>query len=181
MGSGFVGDPGNAGFAEPNDYYISNEGMLCAIGRGECVYLPYPIGNGIRPLVTIAKSEVAYKIKTKTDGHGYIEVVDSAYGNDRITFRVTADRGYKLSKLIVTTDSNERVVFNEGSIIYNKNGTVSVSNNAFTMPYENVTIEAEFRRDIENPETGIKLMIFITVLIFGIGMGTFIYRRKISE
>ena len=39
---------------------MSNEGFLCAIGRGECLYLPYPIGNGVRPLVTIRKDSVVY-------------------------------------------------------------------------------------------------------------------------
>ena len=181
LGSGFIGDPNNLGAEDSNDYYISNEGMLCAIGRGDCQYLPYPIGNGLRPLVTIAKSEVAYKINTKTDGHGSIEVVKTAYGNDKITFRVNAEKGYKLSKLIVTTDSGETVVFNEGNIITNKNGTVSISNNAFTMPFENVTIEAEFRRDLENPETGLKLIIMSTIMIFSLGMGTYIYRKKLNN
>ena len=46
LGSGFIGDPNNLGAEDSNDYYISNEGMLCAIGRGDCQYLPYPIGNG---------------------------------------------------------------------------------------------------------------------------------------
>ncbi len=181
LGSGFYGDPNNTGFEGGNDYYISNEGMLCAIGRGECTYLPYPIGNGLRPLVTIAKSEVAYKIKTKTNGHGSIEVVKTAYGNDRITFRVNADKGYKLSTLIVTTDSNEKVVFDEGKMIYNKDGTVSISNNAFTMPFENVTIDAQFRLDIKNPKTGITIMIITLLMMFGLGMGVYIYSRKINN
>ena len=63
LGSGFIGDASET----PdyfNDYYISNEGMLCAIGRGDCAYMPYPVGNGIRPLVTIPKSTLFYNIKT---------------------------------------------------------------------------------------------------------------------
>lgn len=51
LGSGNESSEGNK--VEAHDYYISNEGLLCALGRGLCVYLPYPIGNGVRPLVTI--------------------------------------------------------------------------------------------------------------------------------
>ena len=101
--------------------------------------------------------------------------------NDRITFRVNADKGYKLSSLIVTTDSNEKVVFDEGKIIYNKDGTVSVSNNAFTMPFDNVTIEAQFRLDIKNPKTGMTIVLITTLLIFGLGFGTYIHNRKIND
>ena len=41
-----------------NDYYISNEAILCALGRGECGYFVYPIGNGIRPAVVINNENI---------------------------------------------------------------------------------------------------------------------------
>ena len=41
-----------------NDYYISNEGFLCGLGRGECGYFGYPIGNGIRPVITVSNVHV---------------------------------------------------------------------------------------------------------------------------
>ena len=175
LGSGFIGDP-NTDRDYHNDYYISNEGMLCAIGRGECSYFPYPIGNGIRPLVNIPKSAVRYNIHTKTDGNGTIEVVNSAYGNEAITFRVIAKKGYKLDELIVTTDSGEIIVFNSGSMVNNPDGTVSINNNAFTMPFENVTIEA--RWSITNPKTGTLVALIIVVLLSIAGLSIYSLKRK---
>lgn len=165
LGSGFYEDSHNQHQDYENDYYISNEGMLCAIGRGECIYLPYPIGNGIRPLVTITKNDIKYKINTKTDGNGTIEVVNTASGNETIQFRVTANAGYKLGSLIVTTDSGETVEFDEGSIITNPDGTISIDKNAFKMPFENVTIEAKWVKNskdiVVNPKTARQLWFFV--------------------
>ena len=140
--------------------------MLCAIGRGECVYLPYPIGNGIRPLVTISNANVRYSIKTETDGNGTIEVVDSSLGGEEIRFKVTSKKGYKLSSIVIKTDAEEIVVFKEGEIINNPDGTVSIDKNKFTMPFENVTIQAKWTT--ENPHTGSNLMIiFIVFALIG--------------
>ena len=70
LGSGFEGDDTTPNEEMHNDYYISNEGMLCAIGRqGECQYFNYPIGNGIRPLVTIPKSEIKKPIVNPETGN----------------------------------------------------------------------------------------------------------------
>ncbi len=48
--------------SEFNDYYISNEGILCALGRGECGYFDYPIGNGIRPVITVKNENITYTL-----------------------------------------------------------------------------------------------------------------------
>ncbi len=148
LGSGFEGDPDDGIHDFKNDYYISNEGMLCAIGRGECTYLPYPIGNGVRPLITIAKGNVLYDIKVETDGNGSIEAPEKAYGNDFIRFKVVPKPGYKLNKLTVITDSGETVEYTEESFIENPDGTTSVDSSVFTMPFENVTIRASWRMDV---------------------------------
>lgn len=148
LGSGFEGDPDDGIHDFKNDYYISNEGMLCAIGRGECTYLPYPIGNGVRPLITIEKGNVLYDIKVETDGNGTIEAPEKAYGNDFIRFKVVPKEGYKLSKLTITTDSGETVEYTEESFITNSDGTTSVDSSVFTMPFENVTIRASWRLDV---------------------------------
>lgn len=62
LGSGFLHDPNNpvGMLSEYNDYYITNEGVLCALGRGECGYFDYPIGNGIRPLVVVENSDISF-------------------------------------------------------------------------------------------------------------------------
>ena len=48
--------------SEYNDFYISNEGFLCALGRGYCGYFDYPIGNGIRPVITVDNKNITYTL-----------------------------------------------------------------------------------------------------------------------
>lgn len=137
LGSGFAFDNTNNG-----DYYISNEGYLCLMGRGTCFYFPYPIGNGIRPLVTINTKDIEFKITTKTDGHGKIKAEKiQAREGEVIKFTIIPDEGYVLGEVKVT-DAN-------GNVIVFKDYT-------FTMPNANVLIEATFvKKSIIpiNPET----------------------------
>lgn len=162
LGSGFFGDPNVSHSEYHNDYYISNEGLLCAIGRGECNYFYYPIGNGIRPVVTVANNSVKYLIKTVTDGNGTIEVVNNAFGGDSIQFKVSAKKGLKLSGLSITSDSGETIEFNEEDITIDSSGINSISTNKFTMPFENVTIQARWTMD--NPKTSRNIAIIIIAL-----------------
>ena len=179
LGSGFWGDL-NINYQDiHNDYYISNEGMLCAIGRGECKYFQYPIGNGIRPTITINKNIVKYKINTKTDGNGTIEVIDSAFGDDSITFKISSKKGYKLKSLIITTDTGKQIQFNEEKIKNNHDGTISIDNK-FIMPYENITIEAKW--EIINPKTSNRIIILgMILLILIISLTLIKTKRKIDE
>ena len=178
LGSGFKTDDS---LNEYNDYYITNEGMLCALGRGECSYFAYPIGNGVRPLVTISSSEIQFLIRTKTDGHGTIEVVDHSLGGESIKFRVNSNKGYKLDSITIVTDSGEKVSFKEGEIQKNSDGTMSIDKNNFTMPFENVTIEARWKLDILNPNTGVETLLVIILIIISVISMTVIIRRKESE
>ncbi len=182
LGSGFKTEGGRSDF---NDYYISNEGMLCAIGRGECGYLPYPIGNGVRPLVTLTVDNVLFIIRTKTDGNGTIEVVESAYGGDTISFKTVSKRGLKLTGLVVVADSGEKVEFSEEDIKHDGDGIYSISTNKFTMPYDNVTIEAKWGIVVSVPDTlknlslGSKILIIVVILSLIIEIN--IYRKKNSK
>lgn len=177
LGSGFMWYmeelPGS--YTEYNDFYISNEGMLCALGRGDCSYFEYPIGNGVRPLVTISKSTLGYKITTKTDGNGTIEVVNKAAGNETIQFKVTSKKGYEINKIKITSVAGATIKFTEGDIINNKDGTVSIDKNKFTMPFADVTIEAEWT--IENPDTGESIIVAIILLVVMGGI-TFYFKKK---
>ncbi len=170
LGSGFKDEDtstvhGDDMVSQFNDYYISNEGFLCALGRGNCGYLAYPIGNGLRPLITIKNNIIKFKIKTQTDGHGSIEVIQESLGGESIRFRVNANKGYELQSLIIKTDDTSQVVeFTKGEIIKNKDGTVSIDKNKFTMPFENVTIQARWARVI-NPETGRNIAILVLLLL----------------
>lgn len=176
LGSGFKFGNGSA---EYNDYYISNEGMLCALGRGECSYLPFPIGNGVRPAVSISGDDLLYMIRTKTDGNGTIEVVEKARGGDTINFKVSAKKGLKLGGLTITTDSGEKVTFNEEDISQDKKGVYSISTNKFVMPFENVTIEAHWVLAEENPKTGMNnYLLYLLIIIMFAGL---IYKFAINK
>ena len=153
-------------------YFVSSNGEICYSESRECTGVPRA---GIRPVVTIKKSNIKFKIKTKTNGKGTIEVVDSAYGGDSISFKVYSKKGYKLSGLTVTTDSGEIVLFNEQDIKQDKNRLYKISTNKFTMPYENVTVEA--RWIIDNPKTGINNYIII-IISLSIISSLFILLRK---
>ena len=120
---------------------------------------------GLRPLITIPTSELQYLIQIKTDGNGTIQVVENALGNETIQFKATSKKGYKLKSIVITTDSGEIVEFDEGEIIQNEDGTYTIDKSKFTMPFENVTIEARWSLDIMNPKTGRKLSLFILLIV----------------
>lgn len=153
-------------------YFVSSTGEICSSESDECGgAIPRA---GLRPVVTITSDNLKYLIRTKTDGNGTIEVVDSAYGNDTIQFKVESKKGYKLTSVTITTDSGEKIEFREGEIT-NNNGIYSIDKNKFTMPFENVTIEA--RWGIINPETGQGILGFL-LIITCLGVATYKFKKK---
>lgn len=184
LGSGFHGNTHfNSLLENPfeyNDYYISNEEMLCAIARGgQCGYLNYPIGNGLRPMVTVSKNDIAYNIDVVTNGNGNIEVIDSAVGGEKIEFKVTSKKGYKLTKLVVISSSGEKVQFTEGDVVVSEDGIATIDKNVFTMPYDCVVIQAEW--SVINPNT--VSYIFTAMFILSIFGGLVYYlknKRKVQ-
>ena len=158
---------------EQYPYFIDTLGNLC--DGYECWGM---LGAGIRPVVTIEKANIKYNIKTKTDGNGTIEVVDTASGGETISFRVSAIKGLKIAGLTITTDSGETVQFNEEDLTNNEDGTISISTNKFTMPYENVTIEARWTSSIINPNTGTGISFIITILLFVSSITYIIIKKK---
>ena len=140
------------------------------------------LGAGIRPVITISPNNFQYLIKTETDEKGTIEVVENALGGETIQFRVSVNKGYKLKSIIIRTDSGEEIEFNEGEIIKNEDGTISIDKNKFTMPYENVTIEAKWQSDsIINPETGNKTITIIFIMTISLGIVVFLYKKNESR
>ena len=137
--------------------FINSRGGICGsyVTRSSSQYIGYncnygisnvsmsSIGAGIRPVVTIP-NELKYLIKTKTDGNGTIDVVEHSLGGETIQFKVIANKGYKLDSIVIKTNSGEEIDFSEGEITKNDNGTISIDKNKFTMPFENINIEATF-------------------------------------
>lgn len=91
-------------------------------------------------------------IETKvTQGKGKIEVIGKQRPGEPVTFKVTPEKGYVLSKVLVTDANGKTVVF---------------TNNVFTMPNADVTIEAIFVKESIipiNPDTGVLPTIIISI------------------
>ena len=171
-------------------FFVDSLGEVCGSGgtattvsASNCeIIVNTIIGCGVRPVITIP-NELEYLIKPKTDGNGTIDVVENSLGGEIIQFKVSTNKGYKLRSVLITTDSGEEVEFSEGEITKNDDGTLSIDKNKFTMPFENVTIQAKFELEsiLKNPETGNKILLITLILVASIGIGTFIYKRKESR
>ena len=61
---------------------------------------------------------------------------------------------------------------------YNNDGTMSIDKNNFTMPFENVTIEARWRLDILNPNTGVETLLVVAMIVLSTITLTVIIRKK---
>lgn len=133
-------------------FFIDAVGDLCA--AGSCVDV---IGAGLRPVVVMSSNNIFYNIKVKTDGNGTIESTHiEAEQGELIKFTTNSKDGYILEKVKITDE-------NGNSIIY--------TDNTFTMPNANVTIEATFIKIEENPETSdITIVICLLLIISGIAI-----------
>ena len=129
-------------------YFVDTLGNLCLTYSCNGV-----LGAGIRPVVTIATSEIKYNIITKTDGNGTITPSKnfSSSGED-VTFTVTPNKGYVLGEVKVTDSAGNIIIFTDYT---------------FTMPSADVTIEAHFTKVVPNPPTS-AINIGITIILCGI-------------
>ena len=161
LGSGYENSNIQGQYA---DYYISNEGYLCLMGRGICLYFPYPIGNGLRPLVTIKTEDINFVIETKTDGNGEVKAEKiQARGGEVIKFTVTPNKGYVLSEVKVTDSLGKVVIFKDYT---------------FTMPNANVLIEAKFVPENPNTKAFISYLIIVISGIAGMSFYLLSQRKK---
>lgn len=114
--------------------------------------------------VTIETNNVVYnllnKIETKVEGKGTIEVIDASKTGEKVTFKVTPEKGYVLKSIKVTDKDGKTVIFTDYT---------------FTMPSSDVVIEAIFVT--ENPETS-SFIILSAIAIAIIGGAIFIYNKK---
>ena len=186
-----------------NVIFIDTNGGACSSGIdisstnlpncGILLSVNSQIGTGLRPIVSIPFEDIIYLIRTKTDGNGTIEVVKSARGNDTIDFKAIPNEGYRLKSIMIKADSGEEVEFSEEEIEKNEDGVLSVSKNKFTMPFENVTIIANWEKEtiidnivekvdeIVNPETRDAILLVLVVMFSGLAIYIVLKRKKISS
>ena len=107
-----------------------------------------------------------HKIETKVSGgKGKIEVIGQQKPGEPVTFKITPEKGYVLSKVLVTDSTGKTVVF---------------TNNVFTMPNADVTIEAVFVKEAKaviNPDTGIGITILVTGAVL-VSFAVLLYSNK---
>ncbi len=123
--------------------FTTSLGKVCGAGIGYCMSYANP-GAGVRPVVTMSSDNIFYLIDTETDNHGDIEVVDHSLGDKSIKFKINANKGYELKSIIIVTESGQTITYEKGDLISNDDGTISIDNNLFTMPFENITIKVLF-------------------------------------
>lgn len=162
-----------------NVYFVDTWGDMC-----NGYYCSADVGAGLRPIITVSKNEILYNIVKETDNNGEIEVVDNSAGNETISFKVSPKKGYKLSKITITTENGDAIEFTEGDLIKNPDGTVSILNNQFTMPFENVTIKVDWKEEVietiqeENPQTIDSISKYMLILFASFGTLTIINIKK---
>ena len=150
--------------------FTASMGKLCGAGYPYCGSI-IELGCGIRPVVTISNKLIAYNIEIESDGNGDIECVDKSSGGEEIIFKTIPKVGYKIKSLIVKSSSGEEITFTEEEIEKNDDGTISLSANKFTMPFEDVIIKANWEKDnfitnvIVNPKTGVIGTAFISAIL----------------
>ena len=160
--------------------FVAEQGKLCGAGFAYCAPTT-TLGCGLRPVLTMSSNYLKYAIYTPTDQNGEVEVIDSSVPGEPITFKVKAKEGYKLIELIIKTLSGQEIHFTENEIVRNSDGTISISDNTFTMPNESVTIQARWASIYSNPETLSSLAIIIVILVFVLGCSYSMYHMQTKK
>lgn len=155
-------------------YFVDSLGNLCSM-YGCSIAL----GAGIRPVIEISKDIINYNLTTETNNNGTIEIASDIEAGNTIVLNATPKKGYKLAKLIVKTESGTTIEVKGEDIIENNDGTISINPELFTMPLENIVVQAMW--EIINPKTGV--LDIITILLIGTVMSLcgFIIVKRYNE
>lgn len=148
--------------------FTAEQGKLCGAGYYGCPTIT-KLGCGVRPVISIASSDIAYMIKKKSDCNCEIELPEGALGGQAVSFKVTLKKRMPFE---IKTDSGETVQFTEDDVINNSDGTVTISGK-FIMPFENINFEVKCAEIVNVPDTlrnsgTIGLLLLIGVSLFAI-------------
>ena len=109
--------------------------------------------------------QLLYDINTNVSGKGSIEVVANELPGSDVIFKVTPQEGYELKEVKITDANGNIIIFTE---------------NTFTMPSSDVTIEVTFVESKKNPETAdVAVIACLAIIILG-GIGTIYSIKKLS-
>ena len=129
---------------------FTNDGTACPTSS---ITKPSSYGCGSNLIMHIYKDVYNVNIKETTNGKVTITSSEVAIGNE-VTYTITPDKGYVLSELIITDEQGNKI---------------STTNQTFSMPSSNVTIEAKFIEEkTSNPETKDYLIMLLALLFLAI-------------
>ena len=155
---------------ESYNYYILNKIIL--LNNGDYIVQGSIAPDGYRGIygsIILKYGYKDYNISTNIKGEGAIDINNTAKEGEKVTYNITPEEGYQLKSIKVITQSGKEI---------------DTTDNSFIMPDEDVTIEAEFVKEITtNPNTGNIIMIITGILTIAI-LGTIVvlyYKRKHKE
>ena len=197
LGSGSVVPEVNHSGTVYSDYYVSNEGILCALGRDVCLYFRYPIGNGVRPVVTIANNNIKYTYK-------FIEGMGQDFNivsNNNMKFKINMEYEdfVKTGKIFIDdeeVDCNCYELSKGSTVVTFKDecskkyrlGEHSIRATLNDGQYEAITdfiissdtpIVSKVKQIIDNPNTSDKMVIFVFVSFTSLIIICAIVRKKL--
>ena len=155
--------------------FVAEQGKLCGAGFVNCAPQT-ELGCGVRPVITLNESGLKYMISPTNSEHGTIEVVNSSLPGENVSFKVSANNGYKLSSILVTTMGGAKIELTEDDFEVDQQGNVVLKNSSFVMPNESVTIEA--RWSLINPITRSPVLVVIIIFQMILGIGIVVYQLK---
>ncbi len=143
-----------------NDYLavakVGTPGQLCTMAFNEY--------DRCEDAMKLQIYHLSYHIKSKvTKGKGNVEVIGKSDSGEGVTFKVTPEEGYVLGRIKVT-DAN-------GNVVY-------FTNNTFTMPHADVTIEVEFL--VANANTTDAIILTATLLFILSFIVIMVQRKKLE-
>ncbi len=152
-------------YSEYHSLFIDTLGYLCS--SSECLF---PLGAGIRPVVTISKTNIeTYNVKSKDFEYINIDLTRYTEG-EPVIFEVKDKNGSKVEEITIIDEQGNSVPF---TLL--ENGTYE-----FVMPSSDVTISLVYSDALEIPDT-LKNMSIIGIigilLVIGTGVVILIKRK----
>ena len=169
---------------------VSDKGIVKGISEGTVIIKinqhNQSIDGGELSITVTPRRE--FSITTEPTDYGSLEIQSTFYGGDQISFKPIPKKGYILDGIIINTNTGRTIEINKNDLILDENGMITINNNVFIMPFENITIKAKWilektnnnniKSIIKNPNTGssISIVIIIAIIILSIGI-----KRKLNS
>ena len=106
---------------------------------------------------------ISYNIISKISGNGHIYVAEASRAGSSETFKIVADKGWKVASIKITDEQGNAIEYKE---------------NTFIMPSSDITIEVTF--EVENPNTSDIWISGITIITIILGIILIKNKKKLK-